>query len=70
MAQIRLDLRSWFKRSVVWTQHKLLVLSGVTFQILKAVSCRTSDIAAQAGAETSLLVIRLTVCRRLHISER
>lgn len=70
MARIRLDLESRLKRSLGWTQHKMWVLVAVSFHIVKAVSSRMREITAQAGEETSILVLRLIVSRRLNISER
>lgn len=70
MARIRLDLKSWLKHSLSWIQHKMRVLAAVSFYIVKAVSSRMREITAQAGEETSILVLRLIVSRRLHISER
>lgn len=70
MARIRLDLKSWLKRGLGWIQHKMRVLAAVSYHIVKALRSRIREITAQAGEETSILVLRLIVSRRLHISER
>ncbi|EDW57221.2 pickpocket protein 19 [Drosophila virilis] len=58
------------KRCSAWTRHWLLVIGCLLLRLLRAVSARLRDVTAQAGDETSLLAIRLTVNRGLHMAER
>lgn len=70
MLRIGLILRDWLKRSFNWSKHKFLLLVSIIFRILQVVGNRFNDVTAQAGTETNLLAIRLTVDRRLQVSER
>ncbi|XP_060651425.1 LOW QUALITY PROTEIN: sodium channel protein Nach [Drosophila nasuta] len=70
MVRFGLVFSSWLKRCCTWIKHKSQLVLGVSFSVAQNVFRRLTDITAQAGAETSVLAIRLTVDRRLHFSER
>ncbi|XP_017960637.1 sodium channel protein Nach [Drosophila navojoa] len=67
---MRSRLHQQLGRCAACTKNWLLTFGWLLLWLIRAVSSRLRDVAAQAGAETSLLAIRLTVNRRLHITER
>ncbi|XP_068144170.1 sodium channel protein Nach [Drosophila tropicalis] len=58
------------RRVAKWIRLRLEDLGKVTRSLLQAHLSRIADITAQAGAETGLLAISLTVNRHLHVLER
>ena len=67
---MRARLQLQLKRCVAWTSKWLLAFGWALLWLIRAVSERLRDVAAQAGAETSLLAIQLSVHRGLHMAER